>query len=271
MAELKGNDFLYRNWPSSAPAKAVLLLVHGLGAHTARWDFLAAFFAARGFPGYALELRGFGRTPERPRGHIGSFRAYDRDLLELRRLIDAEHPGSKVFLLGESMGGLIVFNLAAGHADRFAGQILISPSFKNGMKFPPSAYAILASQYWIRPRRTVAVPFTSAMCTRDRTYQAIMDANPDEVREASLKLLMGILGEQRRAKKSARSSAVPALFLIPGDDRLVDERAGYRVYDRFGPADKALLEYPAMRHALSIELERERVFEDILGWLEQRI
>jgi alpha-beta hydrolase superfamily lysophospholipase len=40
MTEFIENDIMYRRWnvPSS---KAVLLLVHGLGAHSARWDFLA--------------------------------------------------------------------------------------------------------------------------------------------------------------------------------------------------------------------------------------
>jgi alpha-beta hydrolase superfamily lysophospholipase len=270
MKELLGTDFLYRRWDAS-PAKAVFLLVHGLGAHTARWDFLASYFAARGFPSYALELRGFGRTPERPRGHVDSFRLYDRDILALRRLIEIEYPGCKVFLLGESLGGLIVFNLAARNPEEFAGQVLIAPSFKNGMKFPLSAYLTLVTHLLVQPRRTVAVPFTSAMCTRDAEYQAIMDANPDELRVASLKLLMGTLGEQRRARRTAAATAVPVLFLVPGDDLLVDEKAGRKIFAKLGPADKTIIEYPDMRHALSIERGREGVFEDILGWMEKRI
>ena len=128
-----------RRWPASpspAPPKAVFPLVHGLGAHSARWNFLAGHFAERGFASYAVELRGFGRTPERPRGHIDSFRVWDRDILELRDIIGKDFPGRKVFLLGESMGGLLAFNLACLHPARFAGQALIAPSFKNGMKFP---------------------------------------------------------------------------------------------------------------------------------------
>jgi alpha-beta hydrolase superfamily lysophospholipase len=270
MAELLGTDFLYRRWDAS-PTRAAFLLVHGLGAHSARWDFLAGHFAARGFPSYALELRGFGRTPERPRGHVDSFRVYDRDILALRRLIGIEYPERKVFLLGESLGGLIVFNLCARHPEEFSGQVLIAPAFKNGMKFPLSAYLTLVSHVLIQPRKTVAVPFTSAMCTRDSDYQAAMDANPDEVREASLKLLMNTMGEQRRARKTALATAVPVLFLVPGDDRLVDERAGLKLYTRIGPADKTIIEYPGMLHALSIDRGRERVFDDILGWTERRI
>jgi alpha-beta hydrolase superfamily lysophospholipase len=270
MKELLGTDFLYRRWDAS-PAKAVFLLVHGLGAHTARWDFLASYFAARGFPSYALELRGFGRTPERPRGHVDSFDLYDRDILELRRLIGMEYPGRQVFLLGESLGGLIVFNLAARNPDEFAGQVLIAPVFKNGLKFPLSSYLTLVLHILTNPRKTIAVPFTSAMCTRDAEYQAVMDANPDELREASLKLLMETLGGQRRAGKETARTRVPVLFLVPGDDLLVDEKAGRKIFAKLGPVDKTIIEYPDMRHALSIERGREGVFEDILGWTEKRI
>jgi alpha-beta hydrolase superfamily lysophospholipase len=270
MTELLGTDFLYRRWDASS-ARAVFLLVHGLGAHTARWNFLADHFAARGFPSYALELRGFGRTPERPRGHIDSFRLYDKDILALRRLIATEYPGRKVVLLGESLGGLIVFNLAARRPEEFAGQVLIAPAFKNGMRFPLSAYFTLVSRRLFQPRKTVALPFTSAMCTRDPDYQAVMDANPDEVREASLKLLTSTMGELRRARKTVAATAVPVLFLVPGDDRLVDEGAVLKLFARLGPADKTLIEYPDMLHALSIDRGRERVFDDILAWMEHRI
>jgi alpha-beta hydrolase superfamily lysophospholipase len=40
MTEFIENDMMVRRWKAPSP-KAVLLLVHGLGAHSARWDFLA--------------------------------------------------------------------------------------------------------------------------------------------------------------------------------------------------------------------------------------
>ncbi|MBN3033296.1 MAG: lysophospholipase [Candidatus Saganbacteria bacterium] len=269
MPELIGTDILYRKWETTDP-KAVLLLVHGLGAHSARWDFLGDYFAARGFPGYALELKGFGATPERPRGHIASFDIYYADILELHGLIAKEHPGRKVFLLAESLGGLIAFIMACRHPDKFAGQVLISPAFQNGMKFKLSAYLTLISQIFINPKRTVDIPFTSAMCTRDPAYQQVMNNNPDEVRVASLKLLMNVLFAQLAALKLAGSLRLPTLFLIAGKDYLVNERAGRQLFQKLPLKDKALIEYPEMLHALSIDLGREQVFADILGWLEKR-
>jgi len=265
---------LFRRWdasPAPASPKAVFLLVHGLGAYSARWNFLAGHLAERGFASYAVELRGFGRTPERPRGHIGSFRVCDRDILELRDIIGKDFPGRKVFLLGESMGGLLAFNLACRNADKFAGQVLIAPAFKNGMKFPPSVYLKLVAFLLVKPTMTVDLPFTSEMVSRDADYRAIMNANPDEIRVASLKCLFNFLPDQAGSGKLAKKLAVPTLFLIPGVDLLVDERAGRKMFQKLPLADKTLLEYPDMLHGLSIDLGREKVFKDILDWIAPRV
>ena len=270
MPDFIENDIMYRCWNVPSP-KAVLLLIHGLGAHSARWDFLAGFFAERGYASYAIELRGFGRTKERPRGHIDSFRDYDRDILHLGEIIGREHPGLKVVLLGESMGALIAFNLACLHPEMFAGQVLISPVFKNGIKFPLSAYLTLVANILIRPRKTIAIAFTSDMCTRDTSYCQVMDANPDELRSASLKLLMNIMSEQKKAKRLAEDLTVPTLFQVAGQDQLVDARAERKMFEKLKTRDKTLLDYPEMFHALSIELGRERVFRDILEWLEKKM
>jgi len=274
MKDLQGNDFLYRRWeaePSPASPKAVFLLVHGLGAHSARWDFLAAYLAGQGYASYAIELRGFGRTPERPRGHVDSFETWFRDILALREIAGRDFPGKKIFLLGESMGGLIVYDLAGRHPDRFAGVVPIAPAFKNGLKFPPSVYLKVALVRPFDPKHLVDTPFTSEMATRDPDYAAVMNANPDEVRVVSLGVLAGFLPVQARSKRLARSYAVPSLFLIPGVDHLVDESGGRKVFRKIALADKTLIEYPDMFHALSIDLGRGKVFEDIAAWVAPRI
>ena len=286
MTELQGTDFLFRRWdaapwPSAttgssattglASPKAVFLLVHGLGAHTSRWEFLAGYLAANGFGSYALELRGFGRTPERPRGHVDSFKVWDRDILALRETIGRDFPGKKVFLLGESMGGLLAYDVAGRNPGLFSGVVLIAPAFKNGMKFPLRAYLKLVLFLPFNPKLMVDLPFTSETATRDLEYAAVMNANPDELRVASLKLLAGFLPVQGRGGRLAKTFAVPSLFLIPGVDHLVDERAGRKVFGKVAAVDKTIVEYPEMFHALSIDLGREKVFRDVVDWTAKRV
>lgn len=271
MNELHGTGVLFRRWDAASSPRAVFLLVHGLGAHSARWDFFARHAAERGYASYAIELRGFGRTPERPRGHVDSFEVWHKDLLALREAIGRDQPGKKVVLIGESMGGLIAYDLAGRRPGLFAGAVLMAPAFKNGLKFPLSVYLKVGLVTPFRPEAMIDLPFTSETATRDADYAAAMNADPDELRTASLKLMAGFLPLQARAGRLARTFATPALFLIPGVDHLVDETGARKIFAKLAAADKTLLEYPDMFHALSIDLGREKVFADMLEWTGKRI
>jgi len=264
------SNVLYRAWTVANP-QACLLLVHGMGAHSARWEALAAYFTGKNFSSYAIELKGFGATPERPRGHISSFNIYYQDILKLLSLIKKENPDKKVFIVGESMGGLISFILSCLNPDKFSGQVLISPAFKNGMKFPPASYLTLLTNFLTNSQKVIDMPFTSAMCTRDSDYQKVMDNNPDELRVASVKILLEILVAQMRAGALLKKLSVPTLFLLAGKDYLVDAEASRKTFSRLPLIDKLILEYPTMHHALSIELEKETVYNDVHEWIKRRI
>ena len=84
--------------------------MHGLGGYSERWKALAEFFYKRNISSYALELKGFGETSDL-KGHIDSFDIYLNDIKSLQRIVAKENPEKKIFLLGESLGGLLSFLL----------------------------------------------------------------------------------------------------------------------------------------------------------------
>jgi lysophospholipase len=259
----------YRCWPAVKP-KAALLLVHGLGAHSARWDFLAAYFQANNFSCWAIELQGFGATPG-PRGHINSFQQYYDDLFALRNFVQQTNPQLKIFCLGESLGSLMAFRMAQLHPAWTEATVLISPAFANNMKFSLMDYLTLISGLLFAPRTALKVPFTAAMCTRDEAYQQLMQASPLEVRTASAQLLFQSLLEQIRASRELEKITQPLLFLLAGRDFLVKLNASVKVFQKLRLAEKKLIHYPEMHHALSIDLGREAVFRDALDWLKARM
>ena len=156
---------LYRGWPAGSP-KAALLLVHGLGTQSDSWKFLADFFLARNISSYAIELRGFGETKEL-KGHIDSFGTYYDDIKHLRDIIVKENGNIKIFLVGQSMGGVIVFTAAALNPHFFDGIICAAPAFADKLKFTFFEYISIFTSLLYNPKRNINMPFTSAMCTRD--------------------------------------------------------------------------------------------------------
>ena len=263
------SGILYRSWPAVEP-RAIFLLVHGLGAHSARWNFLAEFFLQKNISSYAIELRGFGET-EGLKGHVDSFNAYFKDICCLRDIISKENSGKKVFLIGESLGAVISLLLIAGGSNLFDGLICVSPAFVSKMKVSLSKYIRIFASLLYNPKKQFGIPFTAGMCTRDAACQKLLDEDKKECRVATSRFILETFIAQTKSKKLKDKIKLPALFLLAGEDKLVDIEASRKAFKSFEIKDKTLIEYPLMYHALSIALGREKVFEDILKWAEGKI
>ncbi|MFH1594038.1 MAG: lysophospholipase [Candidatus Omnitrophota bacterium] len=260
---------MYRRWQARSP-RAVFLLVHGLGAHSGRWEFLSFYFIQNNISSYAIELKGFGET-RGLRGHIDSLDIYQKDVRSLYDIATKENPGKKIFLIGESMGALITLLAAISQCDLFEGLVCISPAFVSRIKFSVLDYLKITALLIFNSKKQIKLPFNSKMCTQDAQYQRAMDGDLREHRLVTPKLLTEIAKAQLRTLRSKSELKVPVLFQLAEADSMVSPEASKKVFKGLAVKDKRMITYPGMRHALSIELERYRVFEDILKWLDGRI
>jgi alpha-beta hydrolase superfamily lysophospholipase len=263
------SGILYRHW-QPPEAQASLLLVHGLGAHSGRWEALAEYFSRNKFNSYALELKGFGATSGL-KGHVESFAEYYQDISALRKIIEKENPGKKIFLLGESFGGLLSFLFCIKSPKVFNGLILMAPAFSIKMQVSIWTYLQVFLHLFINPKKHFKAQLTSAMCTRDIDSRKRIDADSLESRVVTAKFTVNYFLAETEARKSRAKWSIPALFLVAGEDKIVNPQETKRIYRWLDAQDKELIKYPEMYHALSIELGKEQVFEDILKWLKQRL
>lgn len=286
----------FRKWAVEKPVGA-FVLVHGMGAGTERWESLAAYFLSKNISSYALSLRGFDGT-EGEKGYVDSFETYHADIKELYETARQEVPNGKIFLLGESMGALIVFDHACRGAAFFDGYILISPAFGSKLKFAPQTYLFILLSMFLFPRKQFKMPFNARMCTSDTGEIEKIEKDPSEHRYATGRLLWEIFKLQVGAKKLAKRINTPVLFLLSTDDEIADPERSEKVFEVLGhigarhprlfkvpgtgtysktPAggssyhrcqapNNMLKKYPGMKHALSVEAGRERVFSDIYEW-----
>ncbi len=260
---------LYRRWKASWP-KAVIVLVHGLGAHSARWQSLADIFTLENYSLYALELEGFGAT-KGLKGHVDSFKTYYNDIRRLKEIAKEENPGVKIFVLGESLGALIVFEMAVRFPDAFSGTICVSPAFANKMHFSLLDYLIIGTAFIFYPKKQIKMPFKGKICTRDAAYAEALDKDPLEHRIATAALLKEILFLQIKALLPKIKIQEPVLFLLSGKDKLVITKMSKKIFKKLTSKDKKIICYPEMYHSLTIDLGKEKVFQDIINWADERI
>ena len=245
-------------------------MVHGLGAHAGRWEAGAEFFAKKEIASYAVELKDLIR-PGISDNRTDNFRSYYSKILRLREIAVKENPGKKMFLIGESIGALISFLLSASYPGLFSGLICISPAFVNRYKPSLVAGIKMLVPLFYNPDKQFKLPLTSSMCTRDAYYRQKLDNDPREYRSISSKLIFEILLWQLRARAVKNKITVPVLFLVAGEDKLADPEAAKMVFNGLTIKDKTLVEFPGMYHSLSIDLDREKVFEEMLRWAEKRM
>ncbi|MFH1395206.1 MAG: alpha/beta fold hydrolase [Candidatus Omnitrophota bacterium] len=260
---------MYRKWHAQK-TEAVFLLVHGLGAQSERWDSLANFFTQNGISSYAVELKGFGET-EGLRGHVASFDIYINTICRMYDIVQSECPGKKIFIMGESLGGLIAFQTVLQKSGLFDGMICISPAFSSVLKFSILKYIKIISALFYKPRKQFEMPFNAEMCTRDIVYQETIDTDDREHRFASARLLWCTFTAQINSIIRKNRIKIPVLFLLAGKDAIVNSKISKFVFRGVKARDKKLIFYPGMHHALSIEIDKEKVFKDILEWMSGRI
>jgi pimeloyl-ACP methyl ester carboxylesterase len=129
------------------PERPAVMLVHGIGMSGEYFlpyaDVLAATYDV-----YALDLPGYGSTPNPPRSLTVP------ELGEVVAEVCAQLGLKAPILIGHSMGGQIVTNTVANNSSLSAGYVLIGPTVD------PAARS-LPAQAWRLFRDTLVEPFTT--------------------------------------------------------------------------------------------------------------
>lgn len=102
---------------SAGAGEYALVCVHGLAQSGFLWEGVIADLP-EGWCGHAVDLMGFGDSPEAPDGHSIAFHA---DCV--RRFI-ASLPQDNVVLAANSLGGVVAMTVAAEHGDLLMGLVL---------------------------------------------------------------------------------------------------------------------------------------------------
>ena len=116
--------------------KAALVLVHGMAEHAKRYLPLMRYLSEEGFACVISDLPGHGSAAAGPDelGYLGpkGDKVLVQDTLEAVRFARAQYPGLKLFLLGHSMGSLIVRCLIKQHDNEIDGLIVSGSPSRNG-------------------------------------------------------------------------------------------------------------------------------------------
>jgi len=111
---MSGKSVFLRVWlpEGNQNLKGVILMLHGMAEHGARYDWMASMMNEKGYGFYLADLPGHGNSigQDRPLAHIDGFKGWKEMCMITSKLIEhieQEHKGTGLILYGHSMGSLL--------------------------------------------------------------------------------------------------------------------------------------------------------------------
>jgi alpha-beta hydrolase superfamily lysophospholipase len=270
-----GLDLYYQAWlpalEEHSEPKAVFAVVHGYGEHSGRYLNLVSHFAPRGFALYAYDLRGHGKSAGQ-RGHVNHFEEYLSDTDMFLKLVRQLNPGRKLFLLGHSVGGLIVAAYAESYpTGDLAGLVMSSAFLQMKMKVPGWKMTMARTLSSLLPTFTMANDLGADLLSHDPAVAAAYTTDPLNHYVATARWSVEIFAAQARTLDRAGEVKIPALVIYAGDDQIADPAGSALFFERLKVTDKTVHRYDGYYHEIFNEVGKETVFKDVENWLAERV
>jgi alpha-beta hydrolase superfamily lysophospholipase len=258
-----GLVLLTRHWEADDPW-AALLLVHGLGEHSGRYEHVGDYFTAAGIETFAYDHRGNGGSDGR-RGDIDGWSRYHDDMVERLAAVRAVSGARPVIVYAHSMGGLIAAGYLLSDRPRPDLTVLSAP----GLDSTLARWKVALAPVLGRIVPTLSVPNGVRMDTlsRDPEVGRRLLADPLNGRTSTARFGAEAIREQQRVRAGANAIGGPTLVIHGLDDGLVPASASEPFEGAPGVERRT---YPGLRHELHNEPEWRSVLDDVIGWIRQR-
>ncbi len=259
------------HWRAAGQARAMVLLVHGLGEHPGRYAALAGELKGWGLEVLAPHLRGHGRASGR-RGDAPDKWTLLHDLAACFDHARQAAMGKPLILLGHSLGGLLCARLVLGalQGEAFGRApdrlVLSSPALDGNMN--GLQRLMLAVGRRLAPHLQASNGLKPEWICRD---PAVVQAyrNDSLVHDRITPTVASLVADEGPAVIAAAPRwTVPTLLLWAGADRCVAPRGSQAFFDA---APRNVVQgqaFPAMAHEIFNEPERAEVLALLRTWIQ---
>ena len=276
LATLTCSDKIARTihiWEPPQP-RAVFLAIHGGLAHAGDYVTPGLWFRDKGIATVSYDMVGHDR---KKRVDIPGFHSFLDDGVLFLQWVKRHYPGLPIFVMGHSMGALIATHLGLDRIPRdpaIKGFILSSPYYVNAIKVPAVLLKLSKVLAALFPTAKVPLESMTHMLTHDpaitkRHYEDEKDNT--RATEASFRFAKSLQSAQEGLAEKIRSWRYPTFAVVAGDDKLADASASESILKSIPPSLLDYHFYPENYHENFNELNREKIFADILRWLDKRL
>ena len=251
-------------WQPVIP-KAVIVLVHGMGEHSSRYeDFVIPKLLENGYAVVTYDNFGHGRT-EGKRGHCPSYEALINSVESVIVKANELFPNLPKFLYGHSMGGNLVINYTLRKNHELKGVLATSPFLR--LAFQPPIWKMTLGKTMLKLWPSITLPSELEEEAISRIPEEVKRYTEDPMvhDKVSPMFTFPIMEAGEWAIEQANKLKTPMLVLHGTGDRIIDYKASEQFVNASGKAELKLFE--GGYHELHHDLCRDEFMGAILDWL----
>ncbi|PKM55910.1 MAG: hypothetical protein CVV00_02105 [Firmicutes bacterium HGW-Firmicutes-5] len=292
----KKSPILVRKWTPEGKVKGCLHILHGMAEHCLRYDAFAKYLCKQGFVVWAHDHRQHGYSI----GHheagffdrTDSWDAIIEDVGIVQRAYNKTYSDQPMFMLGHSMGSLILRSYLQSHQTKLMGAIIMGSPITSKIL---GKLGIVLSRFfeYIKPNQPnhwlnyLSVGIHNKTVDHPKTPFDWICSNPDTIKAYSEDPLCGynytpsFYETLSRGSLEANNSMlmrgfpkIKALFISGEEDSAGNMGEGVKklsaTYRNLG-IDHELILMPGMRHEILNEINRDKTYEKIVNWMNQAL
>ena len=248
-----------RHWPPPGQPWTRVLIVHGIGEHSGRYERTGRLLSEAGLDVSAFDLRGHGLSGGR-RVYV---RRWDDFLDDVEaQLAPLRSSGLPTVLFGHSMGALIALTYTCSGRPAPDLLVLSAPPLRASVPAWQRALAPVLGR--LAPTLVIANPISGAQLARDPAVGIAYFADPLVQPRSTARLGAELFSAMKRGRSGLERLHVPTLVIHGGADVLVPT-AGSEPLGNLPGVERCVL--PGLRHETLNEPEGPEIVAGIVEWL----
>jgi len=260
------SEIFYREW-NYQPQQKSIIMIHRGHEHSERLNDIAQSPQFSNYNIFAFDLRGHGHTKTET---SSVFMDYVRDMDSFAHFLQSKYEVkiSDIFVVANSIGGVIASAWAHDFAPGIAGMALLAPAFKINL-IVPLANEMITLGTKLKKGLIIKSYVKSTMLTHDPEQQKAYDTDPLITRSIDAELLIDLAKAGKRLVEDAEAIGIPTLILSAEKDQVVFNKEQKNFHYKLDTDLKEYAVLPNFFHGILFESGKEIVYDRIKAFAEK--
>lgn len=261
-----GSDLFYRSWNYQSNQKT-LIIIHRGHEHSERLNEIATDPQFKDYSIFAYDLRGHGYTKQEVSPvFMDNVRDLDAFVKYLGENYEVET--KDIFVIANSIAGVIVTAWVHDFAPSIAGMALLAPAFEIKL-YVPFANEFIGLTTKIKKDLVIQSYVKSKVLTHDLEQQKAYDSDPLISKSINGRLLVDLQQAGKRLVDDAAAIDIPMIILAAENDYVVKNSVQRQFFVNVSSKLKTFILLRKFFHGILFETERQKVYTYLHNFIKK--